>query len=385
MTRDEEFVSFVRSDRARLEAMARMLTAGDHHWAEDMATLTRVYLKWPTVRRADNRLGYARTVLTRVFIDDTRRAHRRRETLVDEPVLTDRAAPRDGDSGADERLLVLAALRDLSPGQRAVVLLRHWLDYDVVTTAKMLRLRPGTVKAKTHVPSNTFATCSVLHFTQPTQGAPVNETRLQQLLTQAADDTYIAPDPACDLGRARAAQRHQSRHRYSTGLAGVAALAVLAAGSTSLLVDRDHPSTLTQRQTPDIHEVRLVRQTLPAGPYTFGTTPVGWHVESDAPTSVTIVPDDGSTDPDPDIFTGKLVILFDGNPLGGGTRAVREGRELFYGQGSGYTTVSTATLPGEPTGVVRIQFPSDTGWTVDAMLDFLASVRVGDGALQGLG
>lgn len=213
----------------------------------------------------------------------------------------------------------------------------------------------------------------------------MNETRLQQLLTQAAGETYVAPDPACDLGRARAARRHQARQRYSAALAGAAALAVLGAGSTSLLVEHDHPSTLSQRQAHGISGVRLVRQVLPAGPYTFGTTPVGWHVESNASTSVTIVPDDGSVDPDPDVFTGKLVVLFDGNPLGGGTHAVREGRQLVYGQGSGYTTVSTATLPGEPSGIVRIQFPSDTGWTVDAMLNFLASVRVGDGAVQGLG
>ena len=150
MTRDDEFVSFVRGDRARLEAMARLLTAGDHHWAEDVVqtTLTRLYLKWPTVRRADNRLGYARTVLTHVFIDDTRRAHRRREALVDELVLTDQPADPDGNSSADDRLLVLAALRDLPPGQRAVVLFRHWLDHDVVTTAELLRLHPGTVKSQ---------------------------------------------------------------------------------------------------------------------------------------------------------------------------------------------------------------------------------------------
>jgi hypothetical protein len=35
--------------------------------------------------------------------------------------------------------------------------------------------------------------------------------------------------------------------------------------------------------------------------------------------------------------------------------------------------------------MVRIQYPTGTGWTRETMLGFLASVHVGPGAQQGLG
>jgi RNA polymerase sigma factor (sigma-70 family) len=43
---------------------------------------------------------------------------------------------------------VLAALRDLPPRQRAVVVLRHWLDLDVTETARLLSCSTGTVKSQ---------------------------------------------------------------------------------------------------------------------------------------------------------------------------------------------------------------------------------------------
>jgi RNA polymerase sigma factor (sigma-70 family) len=43
---------------------------------------------------------------------------------------------------------VLAALRDLPPRQRAVVVLRHWLDLDVAETARLLSCSTGTVKSQ---------------------------------------------------------------------------------------------------------------------------------------------------------------------------------------------------------------------------------------------
>lgn len=147
IARDDEFVEFVTAERARLVAMARLLTGNDHDWAEDVVqtTLTRLYIKWSTVRRADNRIGYARRVLTRIFIDDTRRAHRRRESTSASPVQVE---PVSRDPDSDLRAAVLTALANLPPGQRAVVVMRHWLDHDVATTARLLRISAGTVKSQ---------------------------------------------------------------------------------------------------------------------------------------------------------------------------------------------------------------------------------------------
>lgn len=144
---DAEFVEFVGAERARLVRMARLLTAGDEAQAEDVVqtTLTKLYLGWSKVRRADNRLGYARTALTNTFIDETRRAHRRRETPVDDPVLRDTAATQH-DPGV--RDVVRVALAELAPRQRAVVVLRHWLDLDVAETARILGCSTGTVKSQ---------------------------------------------------------------------------------------------------------------------------------------------------------------------------------------------------------------------------------------------
>ena len=149
--RDGEFSSFVDEHRDALVGVARLLTAGDEGWAEDVVqtTLTRLYLRWRHVQRADNRFGYARTALTHVFIDETRRAHRRRELSAAEPRGPEAyAAPDTAPLDHETRSLVAEALAGLGPRQRAVVVLRHWLDLDVAETARVLGCSPGTVKSQ---------------------------------------------------------------------------------------------------------------------------------------------------------------------------------------------------------------------------------------------
>jgi RNA polymerase sigma-70 factor (sigma-E family) len=143
--RDAEFVEFVTAQRAALLRMSRLLTAGDEAYAEDLVqnTLTRLYVHWPKVRRAGNPVGYARTSLTHAFVDEQRRAHRRRETPTD----TLRDAPAH-DADPDLVRAVLDALATLAPRQRAVVVLRHFLDLDVAETARVLSCSTGTVKSQ---------------------------------------------------------------------------------------------------------------------------------------------------------------------------------------------------------------------------------------------
>ena len=143
--RDAEFVEFVTAQRSALVRMARLLTAGDDDFAEDLvqATLTKLYVHWGRVRRAGNPVGYARTSLTHTFFDEQRRAHRRRETSSE--TQTEVAAL---DPDLDLAHTVLAALSALAPRQRAVVVLRHWLDLDVAETARVLSCSTGTVKSQ---------------------------------------------------------------------------------------------------------------------------------------------------------------------------------------------------------------------------------------------
>jgi RNA polymerase sigma-70 factor (sigma-E family) len=143
--RDSEFVDFVSAQRTALVRMARLLTAGDDAFAEDLVqtTLTKLYVHWPRVRRAGNPVGYARTSLTHTFVDEQRRAHRRRETSTDVAVESP-ALSHDPDLAHT----VLDALASLPPRQRAVVVLRHWLDLDIAETARVLAISTGTVKSQ---------------------------------------------------------------------------------------------------------------------------------------------------------------------------------------------------------------------------------------------
>jgi RNA polymerase sigma-70 factor (sigma-E family) len=143
--RDREFTEYAAAQRVRLLRTARLLTAGDDHAAEDLvqATLTRLYVNWPKVRRAGDPVGYGFKSLSHAFVDERRRAHVRREQVGAE--IDPGSTPPDP---VELRQAVLAALAGLPPRQRAVVVLRHWLDYDVATTADALGCSTGTVKSQ---------------------------------------------------------------------------------------------------------------------------------------------------------------------------------------------------------------------------------------------
>lgn len=198
---------------------------------------------------------------------------------------------------------------------------------------------------------------------------------LKRALHTVAGADRPAADPAADLARARTAARARSRRRFRLALSGVTAAVVLAVGAAV---------ALDQRQDEQPSGVQLVAEPFEATPYTFDLTPEGWSVQAQQPTAVTIVPDDGSTSDEPNDFRGKLVILFDTNPPAG-PDLEHDGRRYWVSKSPGYYTVATRSRAGEPAGVVRIQYPSGTGWDLDAMLEFLASVHVGPGARHGVG
>ena len=148
--RSTEFVEFTRTHRRDLMRTAGLLCAGDEAHAEDLVqtTLTKLYLSWSRVRRADSPLAYARTSLTHLFIDEAKRAHRRRETTSADPAQALASEPLAAGSDLELREAVLTALQSLGPRQRAVVVLRHWLDLDVAETARVLGCSTGTVKSQ---------------------------------------------------------------------------------------------------------------------------------------------------------------------------------------------------------------------------------------------
>jgi RNA polymerase sigma-70 factor (sigma-E family) len=147
--RQKEFVAFVQEHRTDLLRTASLLCLGDQAAAEDIVqtTLTKLFVSWTRARKARSTLAYARASLVHAFIDESRRSYRRHEYGVDDVASHISTGP-DADSDASLRLTVLQALDCLTPGQRAVVVLRHWLDLDVRSTAEILSCSTGTVKSQ---------------------------------------------------------------------------------------------------------------------------------------------------------------------------------------------------------------------------------------------
>jgi hypothetical protein len=192
-----------------------------------------------------------------------------------------------------------------------------------------------------------------------------------------------AADPAADLERARFAARRRAARRVRFGALGVAAACLVGVTATGLA---GHDQG--RREVPPVAagpaHVELVASTLNVDPYTFDLTPRGWSVQGQSASAVTIAPDRGGVSGNPDDFQGKLVILYDENPLTG-ERVEHDGRAFYLGHDSGYTMVASRTLPGEPAGVIRVQYPDAAGWDRATMLDFLGSVHVSESASPGVG
>lgn len=87
-----------------------------------------------------------RIVINRA-IDWTRRESLRRRVAEEAGVVEERAG-RGGDGGGELGSHLIAALAELPPEQRAVVVLRHLLEYTPGEIARMLELPRGTVNSR---------------------------------------------------------------------------------------------------------------------------------------------------------------------------------------------------------------------------------------------
>ncbi|MFI5531929.1 SigE family RNA polymerase sigma factor [Kitasatospora sp. NPDC051853] len=139
----EEFVA------ARYPALRRTayLLCGDWHAAEDLVqgALVKLYARWRRLREPDKAGAYARTVMVRDHIDGLRR---RSSTELSIPEPPETAAADVPDS--DRQLALRAALAELRPQYRAVLVLRYWEDQTVAETARVLGLAEGTVRSDAH-------------------------------------------------------------------------------------------------------------------------------------------------------------------------------------------------------------------------------------------
>lgn len=138
---DEEFTSFVAAASPQLHRKAWLLTTSSTA-AEDLlqSALAKAYVAWRRVSAADDPTAYVSGIVLKTFLSE-----RRRRSSTEVAV----ASVDDTEVSSEDptlRLTLLAALRTLSPLDRAVVVLRYWEDRSVEETAHALHLSSAAVK-----------------------------------------------------------------------------------------------------------------------------------------------------------------------------------------------------------------------------------------------
>ena len=139
----EEFERFAAVQADELIRTAYLMV-GDRGDAEDIVQecLLRVARKWPRVRKMQHPGAYARRVMVNLVLDG--RHKRARRTLELATIAPETAQPA---VSLDDRADLIRALRDLSPRQRAVLVLRYFCDLPEAEVATIIGCSVGTVKS----------------------------------------------------------------------------------------------------------------------------------------------------------------------------------------------------------------------------------------------
>ncbi|HEY7717244.1 MAG TPA: SigE family RNA polymerase sigma factor [Pedococcus sp.] len=143
--RDAEFDAFYRETARRVVHLVYAHT-GDLGLAQDCTqeAYARAWQQWPTVRTHDDPLAWVRTVARRLAISAWRKSTGQ-----------ERAFQRHGAAAAtgpptEDRVAVVAALRQLSDPVREAVTLHYIGDLSVEQIAHETNTPAGTVKARLH-------------------------------------------------------------------------------------------------------------------------------------------------------------------------------------------------------------------------------------------
>jgi len=139
---------------AWLFTLALLLTGNNRAEAEDLlqGVLERAYRRWRRICRSGaDPAPYVRKMLVNASVDRWRRLrHRPEEPLGTAEPGGPAAAAASGDTAGllADRDLLLRALAELPPGQRAVVVLRYFEDLTEAQTAATLGCGVGSVKSQ---------------------------------------------------------------------------------------------------------------------------------------------------------------------------------------------------------------------------------------------
>jgi RNA polymerase sigma-70 factor (sigma-E family) len=145
---DGHYREFVvsRLDRWR---RAAYLLCHDWHQADDLVSVAigKLYRKWTRASAATNMDAYVQGILVHTWLDERRRPWRR-EFAVDQAPDTTAPGSDPAEGRLPERMWLTELLANLSPRQRAVVVLRFYCDLSVAETAEILAISEGTVKSQ---------------------------------------------------------------------------------------------------------------------------------------------------------------------------------------------------------------------------------------------
>jgi RNA polymerase sigma-70 factor (sigma-E family) len=143
-----DFTEFAQGRQKHLMRTAYLL-CGDRQTAQDLTqtALLNLCRAWARARRADSVDSYAHRVLINAFLSHQRKAARERKAHLDQAMEASVAEQAESPN-PDLRLALLAALDQLPPKARAVVVLRFWEDLSVEATAAALGCSQGNVKSQ---------------------------------------------------------------------------------------------------------------------------------------------------------------------------------------------------------------------------------------------
>jgi RNA polymerase sigma-70 factor (sigma-E family) len=144
--REQRFTDYFASRSGALRGTAYLL-CGDWHRAEDLVqtAFVKLYRAWNRVAAHDRIDAYARRILVRTYLDESRRGFFFRE----KPTAHDADATAPPAGSPEDRVVLLRALTAVPPRQRAVLVLRFWDDMSVEDTARAMGCSEGTVKSQT--------------------------------------------------------------------------------------------------------------------------------------------------------------------------------------------------------------------------------------------
>lgn len=143
MATTHDFEGFAHAHAQRLGRTAWLLT-GNHHAAEDLVqdTLTKLYVQWARVTRADDPVRYARATMLNTFISGRRRRSSTERPTADVP---ERLHQPDHNSRVD----LLRALDTLTALDRTILVLRFFEDMSPPDVGGQLGLTSGAVRTRT--------------------------------------------------------------------------------------------------------------------------------------------------------------------------------------------------------------------------------------------